>query len=192
MLSKFLIPCVALTVSLACARGAAHAEAAAPADKGASAKPSPAATAPTAPLAPLAQGKKVRITKLYETKPVEALVPAGVKLKMSHLDDDDVLPRANLVGGALNLEVLAPEEGFFSLADDLKTRGPKPTFLRSYEDEGGYVLLWKSEKTGSGTVFGTLVSRPRLKVICRQSDMTSLEDAELAASVCLTLRSAGK
>jgi hypothetical protein len=203
---RLLILGIGLTISLACTKGDARAEAAAPADKGtptatapsaktnpgpADAKPAPATNTSAAnkdALAPFAEGKRVRITKLYETKPIEALVPADVKVKMSHLNDDDILPRANLVGGTLNLEVMAPEGGFVSLADELKMRSPKQTFLRSYEDEGGYVLIWKSEKTASGTVFGTLVSRPRLKVTCRQSDMPSLEDAERAASVCLTLR----
>jgi hypothetical protein len=206
MLNRFLFVCAGLALWLACAKGDARAEATPPASKAIAKSPAQAPPAgetvpappqdpPSAssPLTPLAEGKRIRITKLYEIKPLEIVVPPDVKLKMTFMDSDDILPRANLIGGGLAIEVLRPEEGFSTFADDMKMhRSGNATFVRAYEDEGGYLLLQKYQKTAAGAVFGIFVSRPQLKVTCRQFDMKSLADAELAASVCLSLRSAPK
>ena len=66
------------------------------------------------------------------------------------------------------------------------------TFVRADESEDGYLVIQKHDMTAVGTVFGAFVSRPGLKVICSQYQMKSLADAELAASVCLSLRAATK
>jgi len=207
MLNRFLFVCAGLALWLACAKGDARAEATPPASKAIAKSPAqdppagetvpaPPQSPPSAssPLTPLAEGKRIRITKLYEIKPLEIVVPPDVKLKMTFMDSDDILPRANLLGGVLAIEVLRPEEGFSTFADDMKmqARSGNVTFVRAYEDEGGYLLLQKYQKTAAGALFGVFVSRPRLKVTCRQFDMKSLADAELAASVCLTLRAAAR
>ena len=195
MRSRFLLVGVTLSLSLACAKGDARAEAPAPGDKVAT---KPAALAPaaapagSAPIEPLAKGKRVRIGKLFEIKPLQMLVPPEVKLTMS--DSDETLPRANLSGGPIEMEVMQPDGGFHSLADETKLyAGAKDvTVARAYEDASGYVLLLKKIESPTRTVFEVFVARPALKVMCHQFQALSLAEAELAASVCLTLRPAGK
>jgi hypothetical protein len=199
-LSRLLIATAGLSLSLACAGGDARAQAPAPAEKPASSAPEPAAPAPaeakpapgTAPLEPLAKGKRVRISKLYEIKPLQMLVPPDVKLTMS--GSDETLPRANLSGGPLEMEVMAPDGGFHPLADETKIyAGAKDvTIARASEDAAGYVLILKKAESPSKTVYEVYVARPALKVMCHQFQALSLAEAELAASVCLTLRPAGK
>lgn len=201
MLRRFLIATAALSLSLACARGDARAQAPAPTEKTAPPAPKPGTPAPTTeakpappstPLEPLAKGKRVRITKLYEIKPLQMLVPPEVKLTMS--GSDETLPRANLSGGPIEMEVMAPDGGFHSLADETKLyAGSKDTTIaRASEDAAGYVLILKKVESPSKTVYEVYVARPSLKVMCHQFQSLSMADAELAASVCLTLRPAGK
>lgn len=137
------------------------------------------------PLAPLTKGKRLRITRLYEIKPLEIVVPDGVKLKMENMDGGELLPRAELRGGAVDIEVMRPEDGFRGLQQDLKMQATGVTIVRADELADGY--LWIQKYRDAFTVF---VSRPGLKVTCAQSQLKSLADAEVAASVCLSLRAA--
>jgi hypothetical protein len=137
------------------------------------------------PLAPFTNGKRVRISHLVEIEPLEITVPKGVKMEKRYMNGEGIAPRAGLVGGALNLEVMEPEAGFRDIAWYKAQTSSDEKVIRAEETADGF--LWLDAIHGE---FSELVSRPKLKVICVQSQMKTLADAELAAAVCLSLRAA--
>jgi hypothetical protein len=147
------------------------------------------APAPPSPLQPLAEGKRVRINKLW-VAPVEITVPPDFKLRME--GGVELAPTAYLEGPDLRVSVNAPEGGFFSLKDQInifKRSYPDATPIRSEETEEGYLLV--DRLTFAGQVrYTAYVSRPKIKVECSAADLDTLKQAELAASICLTLHPA--
>jgi hypothetical protein len=147
------------------------------------------APAPPSRLKPLAGGNPMRITKL-NVAPVEITVPPGFKLRME--GGVELAPTAYLEGPNLKVSINEPEGGFFSLKDEMKMfrrSYPDATSIRSDETEEGYLLV--DRLTYAGQVrYTAYVARPKLRVECGASDLDTLEQAEVAASICLTLRPA--
>jgi len=143
------------------------------------------APAPAAPLAPLAKGKRVRIAHLEGIEPLEVTLPPGVKMEKRYMNGEGIAPRAGLVGGALNIEVMEPEAGFRKLEWYKEQLSSDEKLIRAEETPDGF--LWMDALRDE---FSVLVSRPTLKVVCAQSQLKTLADAETAAAICLSLRPA--
>jgi hypothetical protein len=143
------------------------------------------------PLRPLATGKRLRITKLDDRiAPLEIVVPPGFKLHFE--GGEELAPSAHLVGPDVEIIVSPPEAGFFSLADRvtrIAQSDPAAQFIRAAEDTEGFLLVDRNDLTDRNKPYDTIVSRPKLKVHCEAFGLRNLSDAELVASVCLTLRS---
>ena len=187
---------VGLVAALACSRTEAKAPSPAPAEPlraapsappaNSNPPPAPAAgAAAAAPLAPLEKGKRVRIAHLAGIAPLEVTLPPGVKMEKRHMNGEGIAPRAGLVGGVLNIEVMEPEAGFRELKWYKEQLSSDEKLIRAEETPDGF--LWMDALRDE---FSVLVSRPKLKVICAQSQLKSLADAETAASICLSLRPA--
>jgi hypothetical protein len=144
------------------------------------------------PLTPFADGKRVRIKPLEaEIKALEITVPANFKLKYE--GGEELAPSAHLVGPNLEIVVGGPEAGIFTLEQEMKiaTNSEKPVaFFRTEETEQGFLLVDRDWLTGDHPLYNATVSRPKLKVECWATGLEKLSDAELAASICLTLRAA--
>jgi len=139
-------------------------------------------------LKPLAEGKKLRLTKL-EVSPVEITVPAGFKLSME--GGEDSLPVAYLVGPDLTIDVKRPESRISTLEQEkrmLTDSFPRLTFVNAYELQSGFLLVMRDISSLGETEYATNVFRPDLHLFCGATDLKSLEEAYLAASICLTLR----
>ena len=63
-----------------------------------------------------------------------------------------------------------------------------PTFFRADESEDGFLLVERNWLTGDHPLYNATVSRPKLKVQCAAAGLEKLSDADLAASICLTLK----
>jgi hypothetical protein len=141
------------------------------------------------PLKPLADGKRVRITKLW-VAPVEITVPPDFRLRME--GGEELAPTAYLEGPDLKVSVNEPEAGFSTLEGQkmgFKNSYPDATTIRSEETPEGYLLV--DRVTFAGQLrYSAYVARPKLKVHCSAGDLDTLQQAELAASICLTLRPA--
>ena len=144
------------------------------------------------PLAPFADGKRVRIKPLEDgIKALEITVPPNFKLKYE--GGEEMAPSAHLVGPDLEIEVAQPEAGFFTLKERMKTAMNSerpPTFFRAEETEDGFLLVERNWLTGDHPLYIAVVSRPKLKVECVAAGLEKLSDADLVASICLTLRAA--
>ena len=152
-----------------------------------------AATTPR-PFVPLAKGKTVRITGL-DIAPLEVNVPSRVKFKMEG-PGEDFGSHAHLEGPTgVDIEVFPPDDGeFLGLSEQrqLLEGGPYPqTIIRTQELSPGFVVIYQGRAiTTSEPDFGASVSLPNLGVYCDTIFLHSLLDAELAVSVCLSLRPA--
>ena len=144
------------------------------------------------PLTALADGKRVRIKPLeVGIEALEITVPPKFKLTVKR--PEDLPPSAHLTGQGLDIIVGPPEAGMFSLAQarrSILASDPAATFQRSEETEAGYLLINLNNITagGSDRRYDVAVSRPKLKVECWAIALERLPDAELAASICLSLR----
>lgn len=144
------------------------------------------------PLTALADGKRVRIKPLEDgIEALEITVPPRFKLTVKR--PEDLPPSAHLTGQGLDIIVGPPEAGMFSLAQARRailSSDPSATFHRSEETEVGYLLVDLNNITagGSDRRYDVAVSRPKLKVECWANALERLPDAELAASICLSLR----
>jgi hypothetical protein len=144
------------------------------------------APAPPSPLQPLAEGKRVRINKLWGP-PVEITVPPDFKLRMEGGVESN--PEANLEGPEWSVVVLHPEAGFFTLKqekDILIRSDPLTKVILERETADGFVLIDQNSIDGPSKYSAT-VSRRALDVECGAWGLNSLADAEKAASICLTL-----
>jgi hypothetical protein len=156
--------------------------------------PATATTAapPLAPLAPLANGRRVRIRKLEEdVEAFEILVPPGFKLHFE--GNEELAPSAHLVGPDMEIVIEEPESGFYTLAEDtdmIVRSDAEATLLRAVETVDGHMIIDRNNFSGVGRRYDAIVSRPKLKVTCVATGLEKLSDAELAATVCLTLRPA--
>lgn len=145
------------------------------------------APAPPSPLQPLAEGKRVRITKL-EVDPLEITVPPDFRLRMQ--GGEESAPVAYLEGPEFKVSVDEPEGGSLSL------KTARETFARSYptssnivtaETMDGYLLVdWLT--FGGRLQYVTYLSLPKLRVQCDAHELETMEQANLAASICLSLR----
>ena len=146
------------------------------------------------PLTPFADGKRLRIKPLEDgIEALEITVPAKFKLKYE--GGEELAPSAHLAGQGLEVMVGPPEAGIFSLAQEKRailSSDPAATFHRAEETEDGYLLIDLNNITagGSDRRYDVAVTRPKLKVECWANALERLSDAELAASICLTLRAA--
>ena len=131
----------------------------------------------------------MRINKL-RVAPVEITVPPDFKLRME--GGVELAPTAYLEGPGLKVSVNEPEGGFLSLKDQMnmfRRSYPDAASIRSEETEEGYLLV--DRLTFAGQVrYTAYVVRPKMKVECSAADLDTLKQAELAASICLTLRPA--
>ena len=145
------------------------------------------------PLTPFADGKRVRIKPLQdEIEALEITVPAKFKLRLE--GGEELARSAHLIGPGLEIVVGPPPDGEFSpLAGEMKMHmnNPRPpAFLRSEETEDGFLLVHRDWLFGDHPLYNATVSRPKIKVECWATGLEKLSDAELAASICLTLRAA--
>jgi hypothetical protein len=144
------------------------------------------------PLTPFADGKRVRIKPLEaDIKALEITVPANFKLTVERLED--IPPSAHLTSPALEIAVGPPEAGFFTLKQEMRIVGNSekaPTFFRADETEDGFLLVHRDWLTGDHPLYNATISRPKLKVECVAAGLEKLSDADLAASICLSLRAA--
>ena len=139
---------------------------------------------------PLTKGKRIRITRLRKIKPLEIVVPEGVKLRMEFMDSDDILPRAQLTGGNLDITVGPTESNFGPLSFYTGNLTADAVIVHGVETPDGVVLVKRFTSAKVPPTFSVLVTRPNLEVECSQFQLRSYADAELAASVCLSLRRA--
>ena len=145
------------------------------------------------PLTPFADGKRVRIKPLEDgIKALEIAVPRNFKLKYE--GGEELAPSAHLVGPNLEIVVGEPPDGEFSpLAEEMKMHmnNPRPpAFLRAEETEDGFLLVHRDWLVGDHPLYNATVLRPKLKVECWSTGLEKLSDADLAASICLTIRAA--
>jgi hypothetical protein len=144
------------------------------------------------PLTPFADGKRVRIKPLEDgIKALEITVPQNFKLKYE--GGEELAPSAHLIGEGLEIIVGPPEAGIFPLAQERRailSSDPAATFHRAEETGDGYLLIDLNNTTagGSDRRYDVAVSRPKLKVQCWANALEKLSDADLVASICLTLR----
>ena len=144
------------------------------------------APVPPSPLQPLAEGKRVRINKLW-CPPVEITVPPDFKLRMEGGGESN--PEANLEGPDWSVVVLHPEAGFFTLDQEkgIVTRtDPGEKVIHAQRTADGFVLVDQNNINGPSK-YSTKISRRALGVTCGAWGLDSLADAEKAASICLTL-----
>jgi hypothetical protein len=117
-------------------------------------------------------------------------VPPGFNLRME--GGVELAPTAYLEGPDLKVSVNKPEGGFFSLEEQttmFKRSYPDAISIRSEQTEEGYLLV--DQLTFAGQIrYTAYVVRPKIKVECSAADLDTLKQAELAASICLTLRPA--
>ena len=144
------------------------------------------------PLTPFADGKRVRIKPLEDG--IEALeITAPQNFKLKYKGGEELAPSAHLVGPGLEIVVGPPEAGFAPLTEEekmLMNAERKPTFSRSEETEDGFLLVYRDWLVGDHPLFNATVSRSKLKVECWATGLEKLSDADLAASICLTLQGA--
>jgi hypothetical protein len=143
-------------------------------------------------LMPLAKGKWVRLEGIGTATPLEILVPVTFKLTTSEQTEDE-MPSAHLKDSAMELVVNTPGAGFFPLSDFKATLGQgntAVTFDRAEENADGYSVIYRTSRPGTDPRYHTRISRPTLKVSCTGRSLQGLEQAERAASICLTLRAA--
>jgi hypothetical protein len=170
------------------------------------------------PLKPLAQGKRLRIKSLDEhVEPLEITAPMKFKLDV-HGPGEDIGPVAYLSGpDALQITIEEPDEPNYSMAkqkEHLLDMDHATEFVRAEETKDGFLLIalrnansleWRNSQRELAVVTGrnfdesehsekweyvVVLWRPKLKVECGTLDAETLSDAELAASICLTLRTA--
>ena len=144
------------------------------------------APAPPSPLLPLAEGKRVRINKLWGP-PVEITVPPDSRLRMEGGVESN--PEANLEGPDWSVVVRHPEAGFFTLKqekDILIRSDPQTKVILERETADGFVLIDQDSIDGPSK-YSAAVSRRELDVECGAWGLDNLADAEKAASICLTL-----
>ena len=144
------------------------------------------------PLTPFADGKRVRIKPLEDgIEALEIAVPPNFKLKYE--GGEELAPSAHVIGPDLEIEVVQPEAGFFTLKERMKiamNSEKTPTFFRAEETKDGFLLVERNWLAGDHPLYNATVSRPKLKVECAAAGLEKLSGAELAASICLTLRAA--
>ena len=144
------------------------------------------------PLTPFADGKRVRIKPLEDgIEALEIAVPPNFKLRYE--GGEELAPSAHLIGPDLKIVVGPPEAGIFTLKQEMTIalNSEKPvTFFRAEETEEGFLLVDRDWLFGDDPLYNAKVSRPKLKVECWATELEKLSDAELAASICVTLRAA--
>ena len=144
------------------------------------------------PLIPFADGKQVRIRPLeHGIKTLEITVPSQFELRVE--EGEEMPPRAYLTGPALKIVVGPPDGEFSPLADEIRMHmnNPRPpAFLRSEETEDGFLLVYRNWLASKHPLYNARVSRPKLKVECWATEIEKASDADLAAAICLTLRTA--
>jgi hypothetical protein len=144
-------------------------------------------------LTPFTDGKRVRIKPLSEDmEALEITVPK--KFKLRYASGYDLPFEAHFVGPDLKIEVWIPDHGDFTLQGHMtvamNAKIP-PIFLHTEENEEGCLLVSKEVSfNGRAIVYSATGSRPNLKVECFAGGLVTLEIAELAASICLSLRRA--
>lgn len=153
--------------------------------------PASAATeAKVPPLAALTQGKTLRVKGL-ETVPLEITAPPKFKFRMDE-GGEDFAPRGHVEGpGQIDIEISLPEGGFLSFSKQrriLEEKDRPTSILRAEETPEGFLMVYRDRDSEGAAEFGAIVSRPHLGVRCDAMFLKHLTDAELAASVCLSLR----
>jgi hypothetical protein len=150
------------------------------------------------PLAPFTDGKRIHIKPIEDyIEALEITLPKGFEL--SYDDNGELENSVRITGPGLEIEIGPPEAGFFTLAEHMviyRNNDKPPVFYRAEETKEGYLLLVGNLDSEVG--YQVTVSRPNLKVTCFAGrfvggswvEMDTLEKADLAASICLSLRAA--
>ncbi len=144
-----------------------------------------------APVLPLATGKTVRIKGL-DVAPLEATAPPDFKFRMEG-PGEDFGDRAHLEGpDFVDIIISPPDDGkFVSLSEQrqfLKELSEPPSIVHAQELSPGFVVIYERIGPELKPEFTALVSLPNLGVTCDAMFLHSRADAELCASVCLSLR----
>lgn len=141
---------------------------------------------------PFTEGKRVGITKLVRSPPLELTVPGDMRVTMVD-DSNDLLPHALLKGqdGAVVIE--NPESPWDGLTAYLTTRSLDASEVIHTQPLGrGFLGIARARLASSPTGYRYFitVSRPDLGVECGEdvtSRVTNLARAEKIASICLSL-----
>jgi len=149
--------------------------------------------------------------------PLEITAPRKFKLDVQG-PGEDIGPVAYLSGpDALQIMIEEPDEPDYSMAkqkEHLLDTDHATEFVRAEETEDGFLLIalrngnsieWRKRQREIAAMadkefdesdysekweYVVVLWRPKLKVECGVLDADTLSDAELAASICLTLRAA--
>jgi hypothetical protein len=140
---------------------------------------------------PVTAGKLVRLDGVgRESTWLEVRVPAQFKVTITKLTESR-LPRAIIKGPHLRLEVLTPEVGFSPLSKqqkDLKESFPAVVFDHAEEFPNGNLIVYHAaDPAGQAAKYYASVDRPSLDVTCASTPLESLQQAEQAIAICLSL-----
>ena len=146
---------------------------------------------PAVPLGPITTGDPALLEHVGpESTSLEIQLPPHFKLNITKLHEEQ-LPRASLKGPRFSLDVYIPEAGIGSLSramQDLKTLYPTLEFDRAEEIPNGYFLIFHdTDQTTHKLEYYARLDQKKLSVTCSSSAIKSLQLAEQAISICLSL-----
>jgi hypothetical protein len=125
-----------------------------------------------------------------ESTSLEIQLPPRFTLNITELTEDK-LPRATLKGPRFSIDIFSPDAGFTPLAmqkQQLKQFFPAVVFDRAEEIPDGNIMIYHAPDEATKKIkYYSGVDRPKMDVICGSSPVKSLELAEQAISICLSL-----
>ena len=121
---------------------------------------------------------------------LEIQLPPHFTLNITELTEEQ-LPRATLKGPRFSIDIVSPDAGFTPLAlqkQQLKQFYPTVVFDRAEEIPGGNIMIYHAVDEATKKVrYYSGVDRPKMDVVCGSSPVKSLQLAEQAVSICLSL-----
>jgi hypothetical protein len=144
-----------------------------------------------AALRPITTGDPVLLEHVGpESTSLEIQLPPRFTLNITELSEEQ-LPRATLKGPRFSLDVYMPDADSGSLSrekEDLKTLYPTLVFDRTEEiSNGHFVIFHDTDGKTHKLEYYARIDHKKLGVTCSSSAIKSLQLAEQAISICLSL-----